>query len=155
MRSVRFARADGPLGPMWIAATDRGIAAATRDDAPDAMLADLRRRFPGASLEADAVDARWLASGDAPALDTTGISAFDARVYEVVRGVPAGETVTYGDVALLIGAPGAARAVGGAMSRCPFFPAVPCHRVVRASDGWSGWGGDDRHKRDLLRREQR
>ena len=67
--------------------------------------------------------------------------------------MPAGETVTYGEVAALIGSPGAARAVGGAMSRCPLFPAVPCHRVVRASDGWSGWGGDDRLKRRLLRAE--
>ena len=66
---------------------------------------------------------------------------------------PPGETVTYGEVAVLIGSPGAARAVGNAMSRCPLFPAVPCHRVVRAADGWSGWGGDDRLKRRLLAAE--
>ncbi len=69
-----------------------------------------------------------------------------------VRSRP-GETVTYGEVAALIGSPGAARAVGNAMSRCPLFPAVPCHRVVRAADGWSGWGGDDRLKRRLLAAE--
>jgi O-6-methylguanine DNA methyltransferase len=61
--------------------------------------------------------------------------------------------VTYGDVAAAIGHPGAARAVGGAMARCPLFPAVPCHRVVRAADGWSGWGGSDGRKRMLLARE--
>ena len=51
--------------------------------------------------------------------------------------------------------PGAARAVGNAMARCPLFPAVPCHRVVRASDGWSGWGGDPALKRRLLEAERR
>jgi O6-methylguanine-DNA--protein-cysteine methyltransferase len=45
--------------------------------------------------------------------------------------------------------------VGGAMSRCPLFPAVPCHRVVRAADGWSGWGGDVALKRRLLAAERR
>ena len=88
-------------------------------------------------------------------VDLGGLSGFDARVYEAVRTVPAGETVTYGEVAVIVGSPGAARAVGGAMSRCPLFPAVPCHRVVRASDGWSGWGGDDRLKRRLLGRKAR
>jgi methylated-DNA-[protein]-cysteine S-methyltransferase len=89
-----------------------------------------------------------------PAVDLRGLSAFDARVYEVVRSVPAGETITYGEVAALAGSPGAARAVGGAMSRCPLFPAVPCHRVVRAVDGWSGWDGDVALKRRLLRSER-
>jgi methylated-DNA-[protein]-cysteine S-methyltransferase len=72
-----------------------------------------------------------------------------------VRSVPAGSTITYGEVAILAGSPGAARAVGNAMARCPLFPAVPCHRVVRAADGWSGWGGDDRLKRRLLDAERR
>jgi len=46
------------------------------------------------------------------------------------------------------------RAVGNAMARCPLFPAVPCHRVVRAADGWSGWGGDPALKRRLLHAER-
>jgi O-6-methylguanine DNA methyltransferase len=122
---------------------------------PQPMLAELSRRFPGVSPVADTVDDAWLARGVSPPLDLGGLSPFDARVYEVVRTVPAGETVTYGEVAALIGSPGAARAVGGAMARCPFFPAVPCHRVVRAADGWSGWGGDIRLKRRLLEAERR
>ncbi len=48
----------------------------------------------------------------------------------------------------------AARAVGNAMARCPLYPAVPCHRVVRAADGWSGCGSDDRRKRELRERER-
>lgn len=154
MASLRFGRVDGPLGPMWVAETDAGIAAVSRADSPEALLAGLRRRFPRVEPVADRVDGAWLSGGPPPALDTTGLPAFDARVYEVVRTVPSGETVTYGEVAGLIGSPGAARAVGGAMARCPFFPVVPCHRVVRAADGWSGWGGDVRLKRRLLAAER-
>lgn len=156
MPSLRFGRVDGPLGPMWVATTDAGVAAVSREDSPAAMLAGLRRRFPGVKAVADRVGAEWLSGAAAPPpLDTTGLSPFDGRVYAVVRDVPAGETVTYGEVAGLIGSPGAARAVGGAMARCPFFPLVPCHRVVRAADGWSGWGRDDRLKRRLLDAERR
>ena len=155
MASLRFGRVDGPLGSMWVAETDEGVAAVSPADSPEALLADLRRRFPGVEAIAGKVDASWLSDGPPPALDVNGLSPFDARVYEVVRTVPAGQTVTYGEVAALIGSPGAARAVGGAMARCPFFPAVHCHRVVRAADGWSGWGGDDRLKRRLLEAERR
>ncbi|MGQ0608754.1 MAG: methylated-DNA--[protein]-cysteine S-methyltransferase [Chloroflexota bacterium] len=153
MPSLRFARAETPIGPMWVAQTDAGIAACTRADDPDDFLAALRRRFPGLEPLADDVDAGWIAAGVLPEIDLGGLSAFDARVYEAVRSVPAGETVTYSEVAAVIGSPGAARAVGGALSRCPLFPAVPCHRVVRAADGWSGWGGDVALKRRLLEAE--
>jgi len=157
MPPLRFARVETNIGPMWLAETDRGVAAVERETGLEAFLEPLRRRFPDAEPAPADLDAAWLTDaldgGPLPAVDVRGLSDFDARVYEAVRTVPAGETITYGEVAGLVGSPGAARAVGGAMSRCPLFPAVPCHRVVRASDGWSGWGGDDRLKRHLLRQE--
>ena len=157
MPPLRFARVETSLGPMWVAETDRGVAAVDRAASLDAFLDPLRRRFPDADPTPADLDAAWvqeaLSGGPLPGVDVRGLSDFDARVYAVVRSVPAGETVTYGEVAALVGSPGAARAVGGALSRCPLFPAVPCHRVVRASDGWSGWGGDDRLKLRLLRAE--
>jgi O-6-methylguanine DNA methyltransferase len=156
---LRFARVETSLGPMWVAETDAGVAAVDRAASLDAFLEPLRRRFPDAEPAPADLDAAWVADalrgGSLPDVDLRGLSAFDARVYHAVRAVPSGETVTYGDVATMVGSPGAARAVGGAMSRCPLFPAVPCHRVVRASDGWSGWGGDDRLKLRLLRSERR
>src|SRR5919108_4008839 len=142
MPQLRFARFDTSLGPMLVAESDAGIAAVTRADAVEPFLDRLRRRFPDLDPVPANLDAGWLedalSGGPLPPVDLRGLSAFDARVYEVVRSVPAGETATYGEVAALAGAPGAARAVGNAMARCPLFPAVPCHRVVRASDGWSG-----------------
>lgn len=156
---LRFARVETSIGPMLVAQTEFGIAAVRRADALESFLAALQRRFPHAGPVPAALDLDWLTDsltgGSLPPVDLRGLSAFDARVYEAVRGIPAGQTATYGDVARLIGSPGAARAVGGAMSRCPLFPAVPCHRVVRAADGWSGWGGDDRLKRRLLAAERR
>lgn len=139
MPSLRFGRVRSPLlGPLWVAETDAGVAAVTRAESLEPLLAALRRRLPDLEPEPGAVGA-WLDTGDQPRLDLRGLSTFDAAVYRAVASVPAGSTVTYGEVAALIGSPGAARAVGGAMARCPLFPAVPCHRVVRAADGWSGW----------------
>jgi O-6-methylguanine DNA methyltransferase len=159
MPPLRFARVETSLGPTWVAETDAGIAAVSRTASLEAFLAPLRRRFTGLEPEPADLDPAWLdetlEGGPLPPVDLRGLSAFDAAVYRAVRTVPAGETVTYGEVAAIVGSPGAARAVGGAMSRCPLFPAVPCHRVVRASDGWSGWGGDDRLKRRLLKAERR
>ena len=156
---LRFARVGTSIGPMLVAATDAGIAAVSRSAALEPFMAALRRRFPDRDPAPGEVATAWveraLSGGPLPPIDTRGLSAFDARVYEVVRSIPAGETVTYGEVAALVGSPGAARAVGGAMSRCPLFPAVPCRRVVRAADGWSGWGGDVEVKRRLLAGERR
>jgi AraC family transcriptional regulator, regulatory protein of adaptative response / methylated-DNA-[protein]-cysteine methyltransferase len=156
--TLRFARLETSIGSMWVAETDAGVASVTRTDALDAFLGALRRRFPGASLEADDLSAQWveaaMSAGPLPPVDLGGLTSFDADVYRVVRSIPAGSTLTYGDVAVAAGSPGAARAVGNAMARCPLFPAVPCQRVVRASDGWSGWGGDPALKRRLLQAER-
>jgi AraC family transcriptional regulator, regulatory protein of adaptative response / methylated-DNA-[protein]-cysteine methyltransferase len=154
MTALRFGRTPSHIGPIWVAETDAGIAACSRADSPEPMLAGLRRRFPGVEPE-PAERAAWRHDVPPDRLDLRGLSAFDAAVYRVVAAVPAGETVTYAEVAAMVGSPGAARAVGGAMARCPLFPAVPCHRVVRAADGWSGWGGDVELKRRLLAAERR
>ena len=157
MSTLRFARAEASIGPMWVAETDAGVAAVERVDSLEAFLRPLRRRFRDLEAVPADLDLDWVAvaldGGPLPRVDLGGLSSFDARVYEAVRRIPPGGTATYGEVAAIVGSPGAARAVGGAMSRCPLFPAVPCHRVVRASDGWSGWGGDDRLKRRLLESE--
>ena len=158
MPSLRFARANTSIGPMLVAESELGIAAISRSPSLSDFLAAVGRRFGGSDLVPGDLDVNWLADalsgGPLPDVDLRGLPAFDGRVYAVVRAVPSGETVTYGEVAAAIGSPGAARAVGGAMSRCPLFPAVPCHRVVRAVDGWSGWGGDVALKRRLLLAER-
>jgi methylated-DNA-[protein]-cysteine S-methyltransferase len=65
-------------------------------------------------------------------LDMTGVRPFDARVYDVARTIPRGETLTYGEVAARLKASGAAHSVAQALSRNPFMLIVPCHRVLEA-----------------------
>jgi O-6-methylguanine DNA methyltransferase len=80
------------------------------------------------------------------------MAAFRARVLAAVRSIPRGRVATYGDIAELAGAPGAARAVGNVMRECG-DPSVPCHRVVAAAGGLGGYGGLLDRKRHLLRAE--
>lgn len=151
--AVGFSRIDTALGPMLVAATPLGIAALSRGDDTADFLERLARRFPAFRLRPGGehlrAAERWItcyldgAARRAPSLDLTGIGTWDARVYRAVRAIPYGGTATYAEIARAIDSPGAARAVGGAMSRCPLFPAIPCHRVVKAGDGFSGWGGGD------------
>jgi methylated-DNA-[protein]-cysteine S-methyltransferase len=85
-------------------------------------------------------------------LDMEGVPPFHQRVYEVTRRIQPGETLTYGEVARLLGEPGAARAVGQALGSNPFAPVVPCHRVLAAnsgSGGFSATGGVDTKLRML------
>ena len=77
-------------------------------------------------------------------LSMSAVPAFDRRVYEVVRCIPPGQVLTYGQVAARVGSPGSAQAVGQALGRNPFPPIVPCHRVVaagRKTGGFSARGG--------------
>ncbi len=79
-------------------------------------------------------------------LDMDGVPPFHQRVYELTRRIPPGETLTYGEVALQLGEPGSARAVGQALGANPFAPVVPCHRVLGAGSkgvGFSAHGGTE------------
>jgi len=80
------------------------------------------------------------------------ISLFQKKVYEVVRKIPKGKVLTYVEVARRIGNPGAARAVGGALSK-NYDPTIPCHRVIR-SDGVAGnYNRGNDQKIALLKKE--
>ncbi|MDQ2933679.1 MAG: methylated-DNA--[protein]-cysteine S-methyltransferase [Chloroflexota bacterium] len=160
MSQVAFAQLETALGPMLAARSRRGVAALSRDSGLEAFLGPLRRRF-GGLIEPDpdalAPLARQLDEYLAQrrrfftiALDLTGLAPFDRAVYRAALAIPYGATATYGELAARVGSPRAARAVGNAMARCPLFPIVPCHRVVRASDGFSGWGADPAVKHRLL-----
>ncbi len=77
-------------------------------------------------------------------LDTNAVPPFERSVFEACRRIAAGSTLTYGELARQIGAPGAARAVGRALGRNPYAPVVPCHRVLAAGGrpgGFSAHGG--------------
>ena len=80
-------------------------------------------------------------------------TAFQQRVWQALREVPAGETASYADIAQRIGAPGAARAVAGACAANALAVAIPCHRVVKGDGALSGYRWGVERKRMLLARE--
>jgi methylated-DNA-[protein]-cysteine S-methyltransferase len=146
-----------PIGQCGLAWSVRGICAV---QLPQAAVATTRlallRRVPGAKsarpppsvqcaiiaivrlLKGKASELRWLA------IDYRNASEFHRCVCEAARAIPAGETQSYGELAVRLGKPGAARAVGGVMARNALPIIVPCHRVMAAGGqpgGFSAPGG--------------
>jgi methylated-DNA-[protein]-cysteine S-methyltransferase len=152
-RSAIFhAPLESPIGRLWVATSSRGLVSVTRgeDPSPDALAGSLDPDAVAPALsELEAYFAGRLRTFTLP-LDLRGAGAFDAAVWPAARQVPYGETVSYGELAAMAGHPGAARAAGNAMARCPLSPVVPCHRVIHADGSIGGWGADTWVKRWLL-----
>lgn len=160
---IRFAVGQCSLGAILVAASALGVCAILLGDDPDALLRDLQDRFPKATLiGGDAAFERTVARVvgfvEAPALglelplDVRG-TAFQQRVWQALREIPAGNTASYAEIARRIGAPTATRAVAGACAANPLAVAIPCHRVVRNDGALSGYRWGVERKRALLLRE--
>ena len=78
--------------------------------------------------------------------------SFNQKVWALTARIPAGKVVRYADIARALGTNGY-RAVGNALNRNPYAPAVPCHRVVGSDGSLTGFAGGLEKKRELLRRE--
>ena len=148
---------DSPIGPLWLVAEDGVLCRLSMQDqrhAPDTddlgirdddALADVREQL-------DAYFAGDLRDVEVPLhLDGT---PFQQRVWASLREIPYGETISYGELAAHVGAPGASRAVGLANGRNPVAIIVPCHRVIAADGTLGGYGGGLERKRWLLDLEQ-
>jgi AraC family transcriptional regulator of adaptative response/methylated-DNA-[protein]-cysteine methyltransferase len=156
---IRWVVADSPLGPLLIAATDKGICRLTFGEDEGA----LQRKFPNADIRPDdGTIAPWVAAAlaaitrpeagtDVP-IDVRG-TAFQERVWQALRKIPAGETRSYAEIAAAVGQPGAVRAVGTANGSNPVSVLVPCHRVIRSDGTLGGYGGGLPNKRILLANE--
>ena len=133
-------------------------------DEPAALESELRTEFPAAQIEhepalikewVDAVGEVLTGTGEPQNLPLdVRATAFQRRVWEALRRIPAGETRTYSEVAEAIGAPRGARAVARACATNPVAIVVPCHRVVRAGGGESGYRWGVERKRALLEQER-
>lgn len=161
--TLRFATASCSLGAVLVASSARGIAAILIGDDPQVLGDDLRRRFPEADLVAGDADydrlvAQVVGFVEAPGiglglpLDVRG-TAFQQRVWEVLRAIPPGATASYAEVAARIGVPAGVRAVAGACAANALAVAIPCHRVVRSDGALSGYRWGVERKRALLLRE--
>lgn len=145
---------DTPIGRLWAVVSPAGLVAISRGELPPADAALDERACASVLRELEAYVA-GTARSFAVELNLDGVTAFDAAVWRAARAIPYGTTVSYGELAMMAGHPGAARAVGGAMARCPFAPVVPCHRVIHADGGIGGWGSETWIKRWLLDLEAR
>jgi AraC family transcriptional regulator of adaptative response/methylated-DNA-[protein]-cysteine methyltransferase len=161
---IRFAVGQCSLGAILVAATEQGVCAITMGDDPEALVRDLQDRFPKAELGGgDAAFDAWVAQVvglvEAPGqgltlpLDVRG-TAFQQRVWQALRGIPAGETASYATIAARIGRPAAVRAVAQACGANPLAVAIPCHRVVRTDGALSGYRWGVERKAALLTRER-
>jgi AraC family transcriptional regulator of adaptative response/methylated-DNA-[protein]-cysteine methyltransferase len=160
---LRFAVGQCSLGAIVVASSDKGVASILIGDDPEVLVHELQDQFPRAQLiggnkEYENLVARVVGFIEAPALgldlplDVRG-TAFQQRVWQALRAIPAGKTVTYTDVARAIGSPTSVRAVAGACAANAIAVAIPCHRVIRHDGALSGyrWGVD--RKRILIDRE--
>ncbi|MBT3230204.1 MGMT family protein [Candidatus Uhrbacteria bacterium] len=79
-------------------------------------------------------------------------SDFADRVHQIVQKIPKGEVVTYRQVAIKAGRPGAARAVGNILNK-NYDPAIPCHRVIRSDGKLGGYSRGAKQKKQILNKE--
>lgn len=160
---IRFAIGQCSLGALMIAQSERGICAILLGDDPDALARDLQDLFPNANLiggdaSFENLVAQVVGFVEAPAqgldlpLDIRG-TAFQQRVWQALRDIPAGATASYADIARRIGSAKSVRAVAGACAANAIAVAIPCHRVVRNDGGLSGYRWGVERKRALLDRE--
>ncbi|HEY3533789.1 MAG TPA: methylated-DNA--[protein]-cysteine S-methyltransferase, partial [Casimicrobiaceae bacterium] len=151
------------LGAILVARSDRGVCAISLGDDPNALARELQDRFANAELVGgDREFERWVARVvgfvEAPKigldlpLDVRG-TAFQQRVWQALRAIPAGETVSYAELASRIGSPKSVRAVAGACAANTLAVAIPCHRVIRNDGALSGYRWGVERKRALLQRE--
>jgi AraC family transcriptional regulator, regulatory protein of adaptative response / methylated-DNA-[protein]-cysteine methyltransferase len=161
-QSIRYATGECFLGRVLVAATSRGLCAIQLGDGDEELAEALRERFSAADIEHDedlgealqlvaAFIEQPSAGLDLP-LDVQG-TAFQQRVWRALRSIPAGETRSYRQVAELVGAPTAVRAVAGACARNKLAVVVPCHRVVGSDGKLRGYRWGVERKRALLERE--
>lgn len=149
------------LGPMLVAATEKGVCRLSFNEGPD----ELAQRFPQAKLAEGGADFAALLQRVTDAVENPGLgtdipldvqgTAFQQRVWDELRRIPAGETRSYAQIAAAAGNPKAVRAAGSANGANNVAVLIPCHRVVRSDGSLGGYAYGLDIKRELLEREQR
>jgi AraC family transcriptional regulator of adaptative response/methylated-DNA-[protein]-cysteine methyltransferase len=150
---------------MLVATSARGVCSISFGDTREELLGALQARFPHAQVRAGEAELDTLAdkivsmtesasfADDVP-LDLIG-TAFQQKVWRALRGIPRGQTLSYGELAAQLGAPAAVRAVGTACGQNPVAALVPCHRVLRGDGSLGGYRWGLARKQALLAREKK
>lgn len=165
---IAYAFRETVLGPLLMAATERGVCFAQFGDSESALIAQLKSEFPNANVTAstmtqspelnawiEALEAHIATSAPSPdvPLDLRG-TAFQIQVWKFLLGVPAGSVVSYAEVAEGMGTPKAFRAAASACAANRIAVLVPCHRVLRGDGGLGGYRWGLERKRALLDHER-
>jgi AraC family transcriptional regulator of adaptative response/methylated-DNA-[protein]-cysteine methyltransferase len=164
---IKYTTAASPLGRMLVATTDVGICSISFGKDDTALVAELRENFNKAQLVSARGNTGWLHEAVAfvvsqlsehPAaakfpLDVRA-TAFQQRVWKALQQIPRGETRSYGELALELGVPKSARAIGAAVGANPVAIVVPCHRVVGQDGAMTGYRWGVERKRKLLDAER-
>jgi AraC family transcriptional regulator of adaptative response/methylated-DNA-[protein]-cysteine methyltransferase len=163
---IRFAVGQGSLGAILVAQSERGICAVLIGNDADALVRDLQDRFPRAQLLGGDADFEQLVARVVGFIETSGAgfmeaglpldvrgTAFQQRVWQALREIPPGQTLSYTQLAERVGAPKAVRAVASACAANAIAVLIPCHRVVRTDGSLSGYRWGVERKRALLEKE--
>jgi len=156
---------DHDIGPIHVVAEGRLLVAVEFGEVEHRLMPMLRRRYgadislaPATDLPAAAAIRAYFA-GDLRAIDAITVEGggtdFQRQAWAALRRIPPGETRTYGQMAAMLGRPGAARAIGSANALNPISLVVPCHRLVGGDGAPKGYGGGIARKRWLLDHERR
>ncbi len=159
-RDIHWSVIATSLGDMLVAATDKGVCCLAFGEGE----AELRARFPKANLTQGGAEFRALFEAVTDAVEQPGTgrdipldvkgTAFQQRVWQALREIPAGETRSYGELAAALGKPSASRAVGGANGANNIAVLIPCHRVIAADGTLGGYAYGLEIKSELLKREK-
>ncbi len=162
--TIRFAVGECSLGSILVASSEKGVCAISLGDDPNKLCEELQDRFPkarllGGDVKFEKVVASVVGFVEAPRLgldlplDVRG-TAFQQRVWQALREIPAGSTAGYAQVAAKIGSPKSVRAVASACAANTIAVAIPCHRVLRTDGTLSGYRWGVERKRSLLQLEK-
>ena len=162
--ALRFAIGECSLGAILVASSERGVSAIFLGQDPEVLIKDLQDAFPkahliGADKGYEILVAEVVGFIEAPLtgqefikhlpMDIRG-TAFQQRVWQALQQIPAGKTMSYSELAALIGLPKAVRAVANACAANTLAVAIPCHRVVRTDGSLSGYRWGVERKKALL-----
>jgi AraC family transcriptional regulator of adaptative response/methylated-DNA-[protein]-cysteine methyltransferase len=158
--AIRFAVGECSLGSILVATTERGVCAILLGDEPDDLVRDLQDRFPHADLTPGEGDFEHMVTAAIALAETPsagidlpldiGGTAFQQRVWNALRQIPAGKTASYAEIAAAVGRPAAGRASAQACAANRLAMAIPCHRVIRSDGDLSGYRWGVQRKRELL-----
>ena len=163
--SIRYGITTCRLGRLLVAATEKGVCRVSIGERVGELVADLKDEYPHAILSRSDDELKEYLNivsrlaGGKPASESLPLdvraSAFQCRVWEKLKTIPIGKTMTYKDIAEDLGVPEGARAVGSACARNPVALLVPCHRAVRGDGALAGYRWGVERKRKLLEMEKK